>query len=161
MTHRVASDKDLDEVYNLYMDEYANPYLSYDTMSREEFKPRFESILKTQTLYVVEQDENVVATYRLIPKTDRQQHTVYLGGFTIARDKQGKGIGSKVLSAIKEHCLKNGKIRIELTVDPNNAAAIALYKKMGFVIEGTLKKSFRLSATNQFYDEFLMAVLLD
>jgi putative acetyltransferase len=161
MTHRFASSKDFDAVYDLYMDEYANPYLSYDPMSREEFKPRFESILKTKTLYVVEEDGNAIATYRLIPKTDRQQHTVYLGGFTIARDQQGKGIGSKVLAVIREQCAKNGKIRIELTVDPDNAAAIALYKKMGFVVEGTLKKSFRLSATNQFYDEYLMAALLD
>ena len=160
MLHRLAKSNDFDAVYDLYMDEYANAYLTYDPMNKEEFKPIFEALLETQTLYVVEENKEVIATYRLIPKTARQQHTVYLGGFTIKSGKQGKGIGAKIVTDIKKNCEKENKIRIELTVDVDNMRAINLYKKMGFEIEGTVRKSYRLSRTGQFYDEYLMAVLL-
>jgi putative acetyltransferase len=159
MTHRLANSKDFDAVYDLYMDEYANAYLTYDSMGKEEFKPIYESVLKTQTLYVVEKDGEVMATYRLISKSDRQKHTVYLGGFTIKDTSRGKGLGSEILSAIKQHCIENNKIRIELTVDVDNMAAIALYKKLGFETEGLLRKSYKLSRTNRFYNEYLMAYI--
>src|SRR5689334_2007650 len=160
MLHRLAISKDFNAVYDLYMDDYANAYLTYDPMSKEEFKPIFESLLESKTLYVVEENNEVIATYRLVPYTARQQHTVHLGGFTIRSGSQGKGIGVQILSDIKKNCEKENKIRIELTVDIDNMRAINLYKKMGFDIEGTVRKSYRLSRTNQFYDEYLMAVLL-
>src|SRR5580765_3821837 len=100
MNHRLAHTEDFDDVYDLYMDEYANAYLTYDPMSKEEFRPIYASVLQTQTLYVVDQEGEVIATYRLIAKTDRQQHTVYLGGFTIKNTWQGRGIGAKILSTI-------------------------------------------------------------
>ena len=46
-------------------------------------------------------------------------------------------------------------------MDVSNAGAIALYKKMGFEIEGIVRNSYKLSSTNKFYDEYLMAVLRD
>ena len=36
---------------------------------------------------------------------------------------------------------------------------IALYKKIGFEIEGRIRNSYRLSATEQFYDEYLMGLI--
>jgi putative acetyltransferase len=160
MLHRLAETKDFDNVYDLYMDEYANAYLTYDPMSKEDFLPIFKELLASRTLYVVQEGEETIAAYRLIPKTARQQHIVHLGGFTIKNGFQGKGIGAKIVSTIKENCEKENKIRIELTVDVDNLRAINLYKRMGFEIEGTLRKNYRLSRTNQFYDEYLMSVLL-
>jgi RimJ/RimL family protein N-acetyltransferase len=159
MFHRLADNSDFDTVYDLYMDEKANPYLTYDLMSRDQFRPIFDSVLKSQTLYVAERDEEIIGTYRLISKSDRQKHTVYIGGFTIKQSLQGQGLGSKLLSFIKSECAAQGKTRIELTVDVNNAGAIALYKKMGFVEEGVLKNSYKLNSTNQYYDEYLMAYI--
>jgi RimJ/RimL family protein N-acetyltransferase len=161
MFHRLANPRDFNSVYDLYMDEYANAYLTYDPMSKEDFLSIFRELLASGTLYVVQDDvEETIATYRLVPYTARQQHTVHLGGFTIKNGSQGKGIGAQILSDIKKNCEKENKIRIELTVDVDNMRAINLYKKMGFEIEGTVRKSYRLSRTNQYYDEYLMAVLL-
>jgi len=160
MFHRLANARDFNAVYELYMDDYANAYLTYDPMSKEDFLPIFKELLTTRTLYVVQDGEETIATYRLVPYTARQQHTVHLGGFTIKNGFQGRGIGAKIISEIKEHCEKENKIRIELTVDVDNMRAINLYKKMGFEIEGRLRKNYRLSRTNQFYDEYLMAALL-
>ncbi len=160
MIHRLASSKDFDSIYNLYMEESANPYLTYDPMGKPAFVLLYKQLLKTKTLFVVEEEKKVIATYRLIPKTDRQAHTLYLGSFTIWKNFQGKGLGTQILTHIKAHAKEEGKVRIELTVDLHNAAAIALYKKTGFEIEGVMKKSYRLSSTNAYYDEYLMAVLL-
>ena len=158
MFHHLAEKKDFDAVYDLYMDEYANAYLTYDPMSKEEFLPIFKELLASKTLYVVQDGEETIATYRLVPYTARQAHTV-LGAFTIRSGSQGKGIGAQILSDIKKACEKENKIRIELTVDKDNMRAINLYKRMGFEIEGTVRKSYRLGRTGQFYDEYLMAVL--
>lgn len=160
MTHRLASSEDFETIYDLYMEESANPYLTYDPMSKQDFTKIYNGLLKTETVFVAEDEGTIIATYRLIPKTDRQAHTVYLGSFTIKKDFQGKGFGKKILEDIKANASKQHKVRIELTVDINNTAAIALYTKAGFDMEGRIRKSYTLAATNEYYDEYLMAVLL-
>lgn len=160
MIHRLASPQDFPVVYDLYMEKSANPYLTYDPMSKEDFIILYNKLLETETVFVAENEDEIIATYRLISKTDRQSHTIYLGSFTIKNDWQGKGFGKNILDHIKVCAAEQQKVRIELTVDINNAAAIALYKRSGFEIEGVVKKSYRLSATNEYYDEYLMAALL-
>jgi RimJ/RimL family protein N-acetyltransferase len=160
MIHRLASQQDFESIYDMYMEESANPYLTYDPMSKDDFSKIYNGLLKTETVFVAENEGTIISTYRLIPKTDRQAHTVYLGSFTIKKDFQGKGFGKGILDDIKTFASKQGKVRIELTVDINNTAAIALYKKAGFDTEGRVRKSYALAATNEFYDEYLMAVLL-
>ena len=161
MIHRLAADPDFEVVFHLYMDKRSNPYLTYDIMSKDDFREEYRSLLKTGTLYVVETEAGIVSTYRLIPKANRQAHIVYLGGFTIAPSFQGKGFGLKILEEIKRKIISDGKIRIELTVDVDNERAISLYKRAGFEIEGRVKKSYRLSATGLYYDEFLMGYTIN
>ena len=160
MKLRLADIRDYDKIYEMYMEEEANPFLTYDPMPKEAFKRIYDSLLLTNTLFVVDLDHEIMATYRLIPKTDRQAHTLYLGGFTIHGKFRGQGWGIKILDQIKKLARTEGKKRIELTVDIHNTPAIGLYEKAGFRVEGTMAKSYKLSSTNQFYDEYLMAVLL-
>ena len=142
------------------MEEKANPFLTYDPMPEKDFEHIYKKLLKTDTLFVVTDADAIIATYRLIPKTDRQAHIVYLGSFAVRKDQQGRGIGKKILDHIKAYVIEQGKSKIELTVDMNNAAAIALYKKAGFEIEGQVRNSYKRGDTGKFYDEYLMGVLL-
>jgi RimJ/RimL family protein N-acetyltransferase len=160
LEYRLATHSDFNSVYDLYMDRVSNPYLTYDHMTREEFESIYEELLDTKTLYIVESNQRVVASYRLTPKTDRQAHTIYLGGFVVSHSMKGKGIGTTILNHIKKSSVDDGKMRIELTVDINNENAINLYKKVGFIIEGRIRKSYRRSATNVYYDEYLMGLIL-
>ena len=96
----------------------------------------------------------------MIPKSDRQVHTYYFGGFAIKKNLQGQGLGKEILSAVKKSAMEKGKKRIELTVDITNMPAIALYERMGFLVEGVIKQSYKLAATGEYYDEFLMALIL-
>ncbi len=50
----------------------------------------------------------------------------------------GKGVGSRLMQAMIDLCDNWAAIeRIELTVFTDNPAAMALYRKFGFEIEGT------------------------
>lgn len=159
MLHRLATPDDFDFIYSVYMDEHANPYLTFDPMEREAFEPLYADLLGSGTLYVVEEEGVPVGTYRLIPKEHRQADTLYLGSFGVDAAHKGKGYGFRILEAIKQSARQKGLCRIELTVDVANEAAIGLYRKAGFEIEGRMRKSYRLARTGAYYDEYLMAVV--
>jgi RimJ/RimL family protein N-acetyltransferase len=159
LTYRPATEADFNAVYDLYMDETSNIYLTYDPMSKKDFLPIYHKVLATNTMYVAELDKEVIATYRLIPKTDRQAATIYLGGFSVKPSLKGKGIGTKILTHIKNEAAQQGKKRIELTVDIVNEPAINLYKKVGFETEGHIRMSYKRSDTGEYYDEYLMGLI--
>lgn len=161
LSYRPATSEDLEPIFDLYMDPLSNPYLTYDPMSLQEFSRLYREILTTQNIFVVMQAAEVVGTYRLIEKTHRQSHILYLGGFTVKSSQKGKGIGQEILQHIKEEAIVRNFKRIELTVDTENHPAIALYRKVGFEIEGKLKNNYRLSSNGKLYDEYLMALLLN
>jgi putative acetyltransferase len=74
----------------------------------------------------------------------------------VGDDWQGKGIGTALMRAAIELVGKWLNLtRLELTVFTDNERAIALYRKFGFEIEGTLRKyAFR---DGQFADVYTMA----
>lgn len=161
MECRLAQMNDFDFVYAIYMDSAANPYLTFDYMEQEAFKEIYARLLQTNTLFIAEEEEgDRVGTYRLIPKEYRQAHCLYLGSFGVKPSVKGKGYGSSILEEIKQSSQEQGFIRLELTVDVDNARAIHTYQKAGFEIEGRIRKSYKLASTGEYYDEFLMAVLL-
>ncbi|HKH60627.1 MAG TPA: GNAT family protein [Flavitalea sp.] len=157
---RLASQQDVDAVFDLYMDDVANPSLTYDPMDRESFKSLYIELLPTATLFVVEMAGKVIGTFRLIPKKDRQAHTIYLGGFVVDTSMKGRGIGTEILSYIVQLVANEGKTRIELTVDTENKPAIKLYEKIGFVIEGRIRNSYKRLPENRYFDEYLMGLIL-
>lgn len=69
---------------------------------------------------------------------------------------RGAGVGSALVAAAIEICEKWMNVsRIELEVYAENAAAISLYRKHGFDIEGTCRNyAFR---DGRFVDAHLMA----
>jgi RimJ/RimL family protein N-acetyltransferase len=71
---------------------------------------------------------------------------------------RGRGIGTRLFESAERWAAEHGLRRLELTVMTHNAAAIALYQKMGFAIEGTRRSS--LLVDGSFVDEYYMAKLL-
>lgn len=57
-------------------------------------------------------------------------------GMGILKDYRNIGFGTKLLRSAQEHAYNNGLTRIELEVFSTNMAAIHLYEKFGFVLEG-------------------------
>lgn len=87
----------------------------------------------------------------------RRRHVGTIG-MAVRDDLHGKGVGSALMGALTE--LADGWLqltRLELTVYTDNAPAIALYEKFGFLLEGTHKQyAFR---GGRFVDAYTMARL--
>ena len=66
----------------------------------------------------------------------RRRHVMNLG-IAIASEAQGQGVGRALMKALCDWADQWGQVlRIELTVFTDNARAIALYRRFGFVQEG-------------------------
>jgi RimJ/RimL family protein N-acetyltransferase len=80
-------------------------------------------------------------------------------GMMVARDWRGRGVGSALLAAAVEWARKHDVHKLSLDVFPDNAAAIALYRKFGFVEEGRRVKHYR-RASGELWDAIEMGLLL-
>lgn len=85
------------------------------------------------------------------------RHVATFGMFVVSSHR-GRGIGSALLSEALRWARSYGIERVELTVYPHNEAAIALYRRFGFVEEGRLVRHAKKSYGYE--DEILMAVWL-
>jgi putative acetyltransferase len=90
-------------------------------------------------LLVAEADGGLVGNAGLNPVGTalRRRHAMHLG-ITIDKAWHGRGVGTQLMAALLDAADRwLGCLRIELTVYTDNEPAIALYRKFGFVIEGT------------------------
>jgi RimJ/RimL family protein N-acetyltransferase len=80
-------------------------------------------------------------------------------GMAVAREWRGRGVGSALLGAAIEWARERGLHKLSLGVFAHNAAAIALYRKFGFVEEGRRIKHYR-RANGELWDSVEMGLLL-
>lgn len=137
-----------------------NPYLLYEMMDEEIFRPIFNDLLKEEVLFLYKEGIETIGMCKLIRQKHRNDHIVYLGGLSIHPDYFRKGFGRKLMLEIIDFCKNIGVSRIELSVAVHNDKAIKLYEDVGFTKEGVLKNYTYLKSKNQFIDEILMSNLL-
>ena len=75
-------------------------------------------------------------------------------GISIAKEFWGLGIGQALTAACIDCARKAGYAQLELDVVADNASALALYKKFGFVEYGRNPKGFR--SRNTGYQELVL-----
>jgi RimJ/RimL family protein N-acetyltransferase len=80
-------------------------------------------------------------------------------GMMVAREWRGRGVGSALLAAAIEHARVEGVHKLSLEVFPHNEAAIALYRKFGFVEEGRRVRHYR-RVSGELWDVIAMGLLL-
>jgi ribosomal protein S18 acetylase RimI-like enzyme len=80
-------------------------------------------------------------------------------GMAVAREWRGRGVGSALLAAAIDWSREHGLHKLSLGVFVHNAAAIALYRKFGFVEEGRRLKHYR-RANGELWDAFDMGLML-
>jgi len=94
---------------------------------------------KTDLLLVAELNGAVVGTTGLHPVSAhmRRRH-VWMLGISVLPEVQGRGVGSALMAALCDYADNwVGALRLELDVYTDNERAMALYRKFGFVLEGT------------------------
>lgn len=77
----------------------------------------------------------------------------------VAQEYAGQGLGTRLMVHLELWARAIGLHKLELTVIADNARAIALYRKMGFVEEGRQVDSLRVDG--RYVDELSMGKLLD
>ncbi len=80
-------------------------------------------------------------------------------GMLVGRGWRGRGVGSALVAAAIGWARSHGLHKLSLEVFAHNAAAIALYRKWGFVEEGRRARQYRRSSGEQ-WDTIVMGLTL-
>ena len=100
------------------------------------------------------ESENVVGWCDILPKKFEGMTHVGVLGMGVLASYRGKGIGKRLLRLTLEHAKQINKLeKVELEVFKTNTAAMAMYVKEGFVIEGERIDSRKLDGT---YDNIIL-----
>ncbi|AGK95676.1 GNAT family N-acetyltransferase [Clostridium pasteurianum] len=138
-------------------------YMMFEPEERKttinEIKTNIKNINISRSLILVAEDTKNVVGFLSAERgfAKRIEHSVYIV-IGILKDYRGRKIGLKLFEALEKWALENHIIRLELTVMTNNKAAIGLYKKIGFKIEGLKEKS--LIVDGKYVDEYYMGKIL-
>ena len=80
-------------------------------------------------------------------------------GMLVAAGWRGRGVGTALVAAAIEWARGRGLHKLTLSVFPHNEAAVALYRKFGFVEEGRRARHIR-RASGELWDVIDMGLLL-
>lgn len=140
---RRAEADDYASVYEMF----TSPAVYSDTMqlpfpSREYWRKRIgEAQDSVFTIVAVVGDRIVgMMSVETFPNRPRRRHVGRIG-ISVHVEFQGKGVGTALMAAamdLADNWLN--LMRLELEVYADNAAAIHLYERFGFVYEGTLRQ---------------------
>lgn len=113
----------------------------------------------SESLMLIVEDNNDTVGYLSIERGWAKQikHTGFLV-VGLLKEYRNKGIGTELFKQALDWAKTNNIHRVSLYVREDNDNAIALYKKMGFVIEGASRDQLKVG--ERYYDELNMAKLL-
>lgn len=87
----------------------------------------------------------------------KNAHSAYLV-VAITQEHTGQGVGTLLFETMEQWATTVGIHRLELTCMTHNHRAVGLYKKRGFIVEGTKQDSLKVAG--EYVDEYYMAKLL-
>ncbi len=130
------------------------------TMTAADQRSRIETMKQSgnSTIFVAEVN-NELAGYVMAfgGSAKRNKHSAYLVA-GVLEEYRGIGVGTALFKDLEKWAVAHGIHRLELTAVTQNEAGIALYKKMGFEIEGTKRAS--LCIGGRYVDEYYMGKLI-
>ncbi|SHJ77175.1 GNAT family N-acetyltransferase [Pseudozobellia thermophila] len=146
MEIRKATALDLDEVWEIFSKviKTGDTYVFHPNTPKEDLKKHwFAEYMET---YVIEDNGSILGTYIIKPNQIDLGNHIANCSYMVKPDAQGRGIGKKLCEHSLETARKNGFEGIQFNiVVSTNKGAIALWKKYGFKIIGTMPKGFRHS----------------
>ena len=130
------------------------------TLSVDEQENRIQSLLSNENsmIFVAEDNGELVGylgAYGGNVKRIKYRVHIVVG---ILQAYVGRGIGTELFNELEKWSMQVGVHRMELTVMAHNEIGLALYKKMGFFIEGIAKDS--IFVDGKYVDEYYMAKIL-
>ena len=145
MTIRPATAADADAIWRIFHAVVAGG----DTYTFPPGTPRADALAYfvgagIRSWVIEDAGGQVIGIYKLIPNYPGRGSHVANASFMVDPDAQGRGAGR----AMGEHCLEQARqagyeaMQFNFVVS-TNTAAVALWKKLGFEIVGTLPRAFR------------------
>jgi len=109
---------------------------------------------------VAELDGSVVGYIRLKPPTrlPENAHVMQVQGLAVDPSARRRGVAAALLTEAMQLLRERGTRKLTLRVLGTNAAAIALYERLGFTREGVLRGEFIINGRD--VDDVLMAIPL-
>ncbi|MEI7961549.1 MAG: GNAT family N-acetyltransferase [archaeon] len=152
---RTMKKDDAQDLRNIWISPEVTKYtLSRPNLTTAQTRKR---LMNPDSESIVALVENTpVGVARLTKFHGRRNHSGEIVMF-ISKDFQSKGIGTTLLNKVIQIAKKKKLKRVQLGVNVDNKKAIGLYKKMGFKIEGKLKKDSQRG--NKLIDNYCMAKL--
>jgi len=93
------------------------------------------------------------------PDRIKTRHVGTVYGVYVDPVARGRGIARQLMQALLDEVHMIPEIeKLELTVNTENSAALALYRRFGFEVIGTFQRSLKIG--DRYYDEYLMEKLL-
>ena len=126
-------------------------------LDRAELRQVFERTLTTDDghTFIAERDGAVVGALFVTLQSGLAEL-----GMMVRRDERGRGIGSALMASCLRWCRDRHAHKVALTVWPHNEAAIALYRSLGFAVEGRLVRHHR-RRSGELWDVLSMGLVLD
>ncbi len=117
----------------------------YEAPPRESAEKYVRGMLADEAPFVVALDGSRVVGWCDIALNQRPvfRHVGVLG-MGVHSDYRGQGVGTRLAKAALEQAPQRGLKRIELAVYAHNTAAIGLYRKLDFQVEGTKERAAKL-----------------
>jgi ribosomal protein S18 acetylase RimI-like enzyme len=157
---RLSQAADLDAVYSIYMHPDVIPFLGYDPMPLDDFRPIFQELVDCRSFYILERDGDVAGFCRTTRQPGRASHVAYLGTLAVSPRWRGTGVARDLMDQITSMLAAQGILRLELMLETDNLRAFAFYKKLGFVQEGLMRAAYKRASDAHYCDEIFMARLL-
>jgi L-amino acid N-acyltransferase YncA len=141
---REATEADLDAIWEVFHEVVA----AGDSYSFAPDMPR-EQALRCWTgpgvrTFVAVLDGRVVGTYHLKPNQPGLGSHVANAGFMVASSGRGRGVGRAMAEHALHEAARAGFLAMQFNfVVSTNSAAVALWRKLGFAVVGTVPRAFR------------------
>ena len=159
---RAAVPADVDALVELgrSVDAEKELWLTYDR-SRGDERRNLRDVRRNPNVavFVAETEEGVAGRLSIARNRDPLSPHVAELGLMVAAGARRRGIGSALIEEAVKWARRAGIVKLELTVFPHNAPAIALYRKLGFREEGLLRRRYFIDG--RYVDAMLMARDLD
>jgi RimJ/RimL family protein N-acetyltransferase len=158
---RRARPEDVDAVLRLFEAVAAERQyiLTEPPIDRDLRRKRFLETIQSEDslVFVADAGGEVVGELTVFRRTSTSPATIGMG---VLAPWRGKGVGTALMRACVEWAREAGVHKLSLEVFPWNEAAIALYRKFGFVEEGRLRKQYRRQS-GELWDVLVMGRLLE
>ena len=109
-------------------------------LAEDEWKRRIQNVL-----FAMSDDAPIGMIVCLFNNRPKTKHIAEIVGVYVSASQRGQGVGTRMLErALSLIRSKKGIVKVQLAVNPEQRAAVKLYKSAGFFVWGRTKKELKV-----------------